>query len=256
LREIRESRGLSLDEAARVTRIGKNYLAAIEEDSFDKLPSAVYIKGFLRVYAGYLGLADDEVIAMYERTLSPRPAHAAQGAREAGIKQKKKGNGRRRWLLPLFLLVVVVALAYIVEEKGEKRVRTEPAVPRPQSAVVPAPVQPVRTSATEIGSAALSVPAPQTKSEPVPAGAEPQTKGIILRLKANQDCRLNINIDNTISQQYDLKAGDLIEWKGERVFTLDLGNAGGVEAEFNGKPQKTFGEPGQPAHVVLKAEGV
>jgi hypothetical protein len=64
-----------------------------------------------------------------------------------------------------------------------------------------------------------------------------------------------MTIDGTISQQYDLKSGDLIEWKGEQVFTLDLGNAGGVEAEFNGKSLPPFGEVGRPAHVVLKAEG-
>jgi hypothetical protein len=74
-------------------------------------------------------------------------------------------------------------------------------------------------------------------------------------LKVNQDCWLHITIDETVSQQYELKAGDLIEWKGERVFALDMGNAGGVEAELNGKPLKPFGAQGKTAHVVLKGEG-
>jgi cytoskeleton protein RodZ len=71
----------------------------------------------------------------------------------------------------------------------------------------------------------------------------------------NQDCWLNITIDNVLSQQYDLKAGDLIEWKGEKVFALDIGNAGGIEAEFNGKPLKSLGETGKTAHLILKREG-
>jgi hypothetical protein len=74
-------------------------------------------------------------------------------------------------------------------------------------------------------------------------------------LKVNQDCWLNITIDNTVSQQYDLKAGDLIEWKGEKVFALDIGNAGGIEGEFNGRPLEPFGEQGKTAHVILKAQG-
>ena len=57
-----------------------------------------------------------------------------------------------------------------------------------------------------------------------------------------------------ISQQYDLKAGDLIEWKADKVITLEMGNAGGIEAELNGKPLKPFGEPGKTAHIVLKAD--
>ena len=78
---------------------------------------------------------------------------------------------------------------------------------------------------------------------------------MVLRLKFNQDSTLNITIDGTVSQHYELKAGDLIEWKAEDSFSLDLGNAGAVEAEFNGKPLKPFGSPGLPVHVVLKAEG-
>ncbi|KAF0221523.1 MAG: helix-turn-helix domain-containing [Geobacteraceae bacterium] len=255
LREIRESRGLSLEEAARVTRIGKNYLAAIEEESFDKLPSVAYIKGFLRVYAGYLGLSGDEIVAMYEGTLPSRSAQPLEETRQAGLQKKEKARGRGRWSIPLLLLVSVVAVAYIVEEKGDKTVRVEsPPLPSPAK-VLPAPVQPVRTSATQTEDRTASVKEPETKSEPVKESADLQTKGIILRLKVNQDSRLNITIDDTISQQYDLKAGDLIEWKGDQVFTLDLGNAGGIEAEFNGKPLKPFGEPGKPAHIVLKAEG-
>ena len=79
--------------------------------------------------------------------------------------------------------------------------------------------------------------------------------GAILKLKVNQDCWLNITIDGAVSQQYDLKAGDLIEWKARETIALDLGNAGGVEGVFNGKPLASFGETGKVAHVVLKADG-
>jgi len=58
-----------------------------------------------------------------------------------------------------------------------------------------------------------------------------------------------------ITQHYDLKAGDLIEWKGEKGFAIDLENAGGVEAELNGKMLAPFGKKGVPAHVELGAEG-
>lgn len=258
LREIRESRGLSLDDAAGVTRISRSYLVAIEEESFDKLPSAAYIKGFLRVYAGYLGLSGDDIVAMYESALPSRSAQPMEETGGAGPQKEEKSHGSRgrgRWVAPLMLLIIVIAIAFIVQEKEVKTVKLEPPASLPPAKVSPAPVQPVRTSAMQAGNQPVPVNAPASKSETVKDSGEPQTKGIILRLKVNQDSRLNITIDNTISQQYDLKAGDLIEWKGERVFTLDLGNAGGIEAEFNGKPLKPFGEPGKPAHVELKAEG-
>ena len=114
---------------------------------------------------------------------------------------------------------------------------------------------PVRTSA-QPPAEKLEVPADKEKELVTPAEPTPQPGGIVLKLKVNQDCWLNITIDDTVSQQYDLKAGDLIEWKGEKVFALDLGNPGGVEAEFNGKPLKPLGERGKPVHVMLKAAGV
>ena len=56
LRNTREERGLSLDEAARVTRIRSEYLQALEDDEPGIIPSRVQGRGFLRLYADYLQL--------------------------------------------------------------------------------------------------------------------------------------------------------------------------------------------------------
>jgi cytoskeletal protein RodZ len=253
LREVRESRGLTLEEAARITRIGKNYLLAIEGEMFDKLPNPAYIKGFLRVYAGYLGLSGDEIIAMYDRSLAPLPPQFSPDSTKNEPLQKERAAGARpgRWLVPVILLIAVVTVAYIVGGKDEKGHKSP--APVPLTATLPGPVQPPRSTVRQQPGPRITVAAPP-KSGMVESGGE-QPSGIILKLKVNQDCWLNITIDSTVSQQYDLKAGDLIEWKGEKVFVLDLGNAGGIEAEFNGKSLKPFGESGKTAHVVLKVDG-
>jgi cytoskeleton protein RodZ len=56
LRGARQARSLSLEEAAQVTRIRVRYLAAMEDGDYGALPSAAQARGFLRAYAGYLGL--------------------------------------------------------------------------------------------------------------------------------------------------------------------------------------------------------
>jgi hypothetical protein len=66
LRESREARGLTLDDAARATRIRVKYLAVIEADEFESLPSAAQARGFLRNYSEYLGLDADEVLALFD----------------------------------------------------------------------------------------------------------------------------------------------------------------------------------------------
>ena len=257
LREQRESRGITLDDAARVTRIGKNYLAALEGERFDVIPNPAYAKGFLRAYAEFLGLSGDFVVALYDRNRivaeSETPVAAGKPGRK-GIGPSFRPLPRFRWAVPLVLLVLALGVSYFfrgkesVQEKNLPGMNNESPVPG-----APAPVQVPRSSAvSRPASAAGSNGAGSVE----PGGAQPETAGggIVLKLKANQDSSLNVMIDGSISQQYDLKSGDLIEWKADRGITLDIGNAGGVEAEFNGRPLRPFGEPGKSAHVVLKAD--
>lgn len=254
LREARESRRLSIEEASGVTRMGKTYLLALENDDYDRLPGPAYVKGFIRAYASFLGLSGDELLTLYEDTIHPLSAYEDEPS-----DQPQKGKiglqDRNRWTVPLFLLVLVVLTAYVTSPKDEKPVEVS-------RNVVPVKVAPVPPPA-KVGDAPALAPRPAAPAKPdetlipppVESGGQLPQKGIILKLKVNNDCQLNITIDGELTQQYDLKSGDLIEWKGARAFSLDLGNAGGVEAEFNGKNLPPFGDVGKPAHVVLKAEG-
>ena len=122
LRSTREMRGVAIEEAARVTRIGQNYLTALEGDRFETLPNTAYAKGFLRAYAAFLGLSGDEVVALYERSLSPAPHHAAEEKErtDAGSTRAMPPSRRGRWFVPVVLLVLVAVAASIFEERGGK----------------------------------------------------------------------------------------------------------------------------------------
>jgi len=52
--EARNARNLSLEEAARLTRIRQSRLAEIEADDFSNFPSLAYAKGFLQIYGKFL----------------------------------------------------------------------------------------------------------------------------------------------------------------------------------------------------------
>ena len=52
--EARKARSLSLDEAARLTKIRQARLAEIEADDFSNFPSLAYAKGFLQIYGKFL----------------------------------------------------------------------------------------------------------------------------------------------------------------------------------------------------------
>jgi cytoskeletal protein RodZ len=65
LSETRISRGLTLDDIERETRIARRYLEALERDEFDTLPAPVYCRAFLRTYAQFLGIDPKEVLRFY-----------------------------------------------------------------------------------------------------------------------------------------------------------------------------------------------
>ncbi len=52
--DARIARGLTLDEAARMTKIRPSRLAEIEADDFSQFPSLAYAKGFLLIYGKFL----------------------------------------------------------------------------------------------------------------------------------------------------------------------------------------------------------
>lgn len=56
LREARVRQGLEFPEIEHSTKIRSKYLRALEEETFEILPSQTYVKGFLRTYAECLGL--------------------------------------------------------------------------------------------------------------------------------------------------------------------------------------------------------
>ena len=67
LREARQRGGFSLSDAAHVLRIQEHYLEALEEGRFDLIPGTTYTIGFLRSYAGFLGLDPDEMVDAFKR---------------------------------------------------------------------------------------------------------------------------------------------------------------------------------------------
>lgn len=69
LARAREARGLSLQDVADATRISVRYLEAIEADRFTDLPSATFVKGYVRELARLLGLDPEAVVAGYVRRI-------------------------------------------------------------------------------------------------------------------------------------------------------------------------------------------
>lgn len=79
LERMRARRGIELDEIAGVTKVNPSYLRFIEEERFDDLPAAVYVRGFVKCYARCLGLDPDRVARSYMSRYEERSSKRRRG---------------------------------------------------------------------------------------------------------------------------------------------------------------------------------
>lgn len=265
LKRCREYHELTLEEAQESTKIGANYLAALEENQISQFSSLAYLKGFLRIYATYLGLNPDDMIRLYEKLYSPDSGGAVRCARTTGVGDPpRKKFPLQKLAMPAVILVLILITASIINRSPSSPVRQNQSA----SATAPPAATPVlqtRSSARRSGPSKIpdeniveqkrgdSLPIAQSPGQK--AAAE-STKDFVVRLKVTQSGTLTVTIDGSASQAYDLVVGDSIEWKAGRTISLELSNAGGVETELNGRQLKPFGQSGKPATIVLDSEGI
>jgi cytoskeleton protein RodZ len=115
--EARNRRKIDLSEVEAATRIRVRYLRAIENEEWDVLPGGVYTRGFIRTYAGFLGLDGERLAEDYRKSV--------EGAQRGPAPESAAALGspppERRWPLPrgswvavaAVLLVAVIAIVAI-----------------------------------------------------------------------------------------------------------------------------------------------
>jgi hypothetical protein len=102
-RKAREKKGISLDDASNVTKIGSRMLQAIEEEHFDQLPGGVFNKGFIRAYAKHLGINDQEAVSEYLECLRQEQVKAQavwQPQTRPAAPEKRPPAGEKRSAVP------------------------------------------------------------------------------------------------------------------------------------------------------------
>jgi hypothetical protein len=127
LRIARHNRGLGLDEVAAATRIKEPYLSALEDGDYSQLPGPAYVTGFLRNYAGFLGLHPDDVVQEYyaSRPLPPTSVKAATRVLANGYHRET----RTRLLWIFGVVIMVLAGAYAIKQYNDSTAHANTAPP-------------------------------------------------------------------------------------------------------------------------------
>jgi cytoskeleton protein RodZ len=249
-KDQRESMGLSLKDIFAATRISVTNLLALEDGDFKSLPPPIYTRSFIKKYARAIGMDEQLLMQAYEDYL-------ATTKKPAEIREVRKPwpEENRRYLIlyvSLFVLVVaglIVFAFFLCDSKDAP------------SVVVSSPVsEHVETSIEhkpETPSAVLQAnPEPEAIPQKITQSAPDQEvkNAYQLTIKARELTWIRIVTDKTDVGEVLLKPGEEIEREASASFFLDIGNAGGVDVLFQGKPLGALGKPGEVVHVHLPTE--
>ena len=108
----REAQGLSQQAVAEELHLPVRYIQWIEEGSFDKLPSLVFARGYIRGYAKIVGVDGSSLIDLFDQ-VSGSPAKKEPMRSVTRIQQQVKlGDPVMRWSSWLFLLLLVSVVGW------------------------------------------------------------------------------------------------------------------------------------------------
>ena len=221
LRRSREQHGLSLADVETSTKIGRGYLAALEEDApLEDFPAPIFARLFLREYAGHLGLDDGELLRAFDRQHGPIPALEIAAPPEIHIRRpwrRRLGLGRwQRRLLATVVLVSVLAAAAIAGWVAWERFRADASAVVHRDPVVVAPPQ--------------DPPAGRRVLPFTPAGPIE----VEVSIRAKEACWIRIEADGELLAERILDPGDEVAFSANRKMVLRFGNAAGVRLVVNG----------------------
>jgi len=274
LREARETKGVSLAEAEEATKIRQKYLQALEEGDYSVLPPSVYVRGFLRNYANYLGLDPEHVIHLYQQA----PPQQSEPPEPRIIAEPLVPTSRVNWeiVAGILLLIAVGALGvWVYRRYVVPLVMTSPPTP-PGVAIAdtgePSPVpsppdthptateRPTATAIPVIPTATSLPPTPTPLPRPTATATARPTRvpGLTFVLRTTGRTWLRVIVDGKTVLEQTLGAGQVRTWRAQREVRLRTGNAGGVEVIVNGQELGPLGQPGQVLERIwtVTADGV
>jgi cytoskeletal protein RodZ len=189
--DARLARGLTLDEAARLTKIRPSRLAEIEADDFSQFPSLAYAKGFLQIYGKFLDVDVTPYLDAFETSSqqmtvdgyaylqdqpAPKPRRIRARPRAPVVRRQRSGD--RSSPLPLLIAIGAIVLGFILMRLIMNIQRIAPhqmvGVPQPTaSQAPPAQAQPTQAPVAQAppkqAPAASVPPAPSRAPSPAPA---------------------------------------------------------------------------------------
>jgi hypothetical protein len=219
LHDARLVKNIDLRDAAQQTRISLQYLKALEDEDFSKLPGEVFVKGFLKNYSRFLSLDESEVMKRYAQ-LKPKAQPAASSAPIAPAPKAErdvmpvereapapKGTPVEPFVWGAVILIVLFVFLF----------SSLPS--RPSKNVIPQKTVP-------------ALPAVVSQETATIPGAMPEK--LYLEVAATEDTWLLVRTDDSPQKKAVLKKGESLTWSANQRFVLGYGRTGALKLVLNG----------------------
>lgn len=274
LKSIREDQGKAVDEVANQIFIRPALVRAIETGDWGALPEPVFVQGFIRRYADYLGLDGLEVADQFEPTpvsVLPDPKLAARSTVDGVVNQQDRhglkvlsrgesqvsssavtpGNQffRWQWILGLGAIAAIGGAVWVATQGPERTAATPP-----NSDIS-------TTSASQDGdTTGTAVELPGTTEavdDAVPGPVEDDTAGasdaeaITLQVNLEGDSWMRVIVDGEEVYEGILTSGTQETWTAENELKVTAGNSGAVLYSLNGGSESPLGAPGAVRNLTL-----
>ena len=273
LRREREMRGVSLQEISAATKISVRFLQALENEQFGQIPGGVFTRSFIRAYAKYLGLDEDQVLAEY-RLAVPSSAEFDL-SRMTVSKPGPRSNRARAPAGALLLAAVLLGGGYFLHRyarrASEPQVSPAPAgAPASNPASGPAsnssspPVaEPTKVDSAPVPEVSGSRQAQPASSQTTAAGIEesPPTAsspadGLILQIAATEQAWVAVEADHKTVLQRVFEVGEVRSVRARESVDVTTGNALGIVLTLNGETLQPLGRHGEVKSIHLTRNDV
>ena len=278
----RERLGLSVDQVVDITRLRKHFVEALENEDWDNLPPGVFVRGFIRSYAQIVGLDEKRAISLYEKS-----SHAEALPPKPLVKTSRSRVGPILFLSILMVGIAVLILWILYPfsinsplqpvTRPSSETRREPPVAlnaeeqKPEKPEVEVGTQTAteapKVTAAETAQTAQKSPTPEVPSSAVAAkeqpasnafetteqepGEVPDQNQLVLTGHVKERTWIRICVDDQEPKEYIFQPGSRPQWKGVRGFNILIGNAAGIEFDFNGETYENLGELGKVVRLKL-----
>ncbi len=277
LRESREAKERTLDEAEQALRIRKRILEAFERGDFRVIDaSVVQVRGFLSNYARWLELDDEKILQYYEAAMQEETRRqqrngrrrkkretielrAARSATDTNptlpavppgeLAQQRRFRRMNALNIAVSLLVGVAALAVIAFVAVQLLGVNEPAIeisPQVPLLIAQSP-EPVDTLIPTFTPLPLALGPTQVRQ----AQQNYSGSGVLVTIETTQRTWLQIASDGIEQYAGIAQPGTVLEYPANAEITLTASNARALLVTWNGQPQGVLGGRGQRVDVTF-----